>query len=66
MRGAKEQLGAKFDLKEFHDVVLGSGAVPLDILERNVNDWVADEGAASDKFCRKSRTRFRKREEEVT
>ncbi|HKE30310.1 MAG TPA: DUF885 domain-containing protein [Candidatus Angelobacter sp.] len=37
---ARQELGDKFDIKEFHDVVLGSGSLPLDILERNVNDWI--------------------------
>lgn len=40
---AHEQLGSKFDLKAFHEVVLGSGPLPLDILERNVNDWISEQ-----------------------
>jgi len=44
---AKEKLGAKFDLKEFHDVVLGSGPLPLDILARYVDEWIASRTAGS-------------------
>ena len=38
---ATRELGAKFDIRDFHEVVLGSGAVPLDVLEANVNAWLA-------------------------
>lgn len=41
LRGkATEALGDQFDLREFHDVVLGQGAVPLDMLEAQVNRWI--------------------------
>jgi uncharacterized protein (DUF885 family) len=43
---AKTALGPKFDLKAFHDVILDSGALPLDILEQQVDAWLASQSAS--------------------
>ncbi len=38
---AKQALGDQFDIRAFHDEILGGGALPLDVLEERVNDWIA-------------------------
>lgn len=42
---AKQQLGDKFDIRQFHDVVLKNGPVPLNVLENFVNQWIASKQA---------------------
>ena len=44
---AKAELGAKFDIRQFHDVVLKSGPVPLDVMRENVEAWVKQVKAQS-------------------
>ena len=45
---AQQQLGGQFDIREFHDQVVDSGALPLDVLEEQINTWIMQKktGAA--------------------
>jgi uncharacterized protein (DUF885 family) len=43
---AETELGAKFDIRGFHDAVLGGGAMPLDLLEKRVDLWIAAKKAS--------------------
>jgi uncharacterized protein (DUF885 family) len=42
---ARQALGARFDLRAFHDMVLGSGPLPMPILEENVARWIVAQKA---------------------
>ena len=39
---AEKEMGDDFNIRDFHDVVLGNGAVPLDILEKHVNEYILE------------------------
>ncbi len=43
---AEQTLGAKFDIRKFHDAVLDQGALPLDILQKQVDAWIASQNAS--------------------
>ena len=42
-RRSEKALGDKFDLRDFNDVVLQSGALPLNILEDRVDEWLGEK-----------------------
>ncbi|HKV09805.1 MAG TPA: DUF885 domain-containing protein, partial [Thermoanaerobaculia bacterium] len=47
---AQRELGEKFDLRAFHDHLLGHGQLPLDLLEKSVKEWVAEvKGTGADR-----------------
>ncbi|QQK59195.1 DUF885 domain-containing protein [Shewanella sp. LC6] len=43
---AEKQLGDKFDIRDFHTLVLANGALPLDVLEEQVDQWIASVNKA--------------------
>ena len=43
---AEAALGDDFDVRDFHDTLLGAGALPLDILQQRMDDWIAEQRAA--------------------
>ena len=43
---AREQLGERFKLKDFHDLVLRDGVLPLRVLEAQVDQWIASQKSA--------------------
>jgi uncharacterized protein (DUF885 family) len=45
-RYAAKELGPRFDVRTFHDQVLGHGQLPLDLLDKSIRAWVAEEKAA--------------------
>jgi uncharacterized protein (DUF885 family) len=46
---AQKELGAKFDLRAFHDAVLDQGPLPLDLLEAKINAWIVAEKIVAQK-----------------
>jgi uncharacterized protein (DUF885 family) len=46
-RKAENAFGERFDVRSFHDAVLGSGAIPLDVLERNIDRFIAESGSST-------------------
>ena len=41
-RHSENSLGERFDIRDFHDVILGGGALPMPLLETRVNNWIAE------------------------
>ena len=56
---ARKELGDKFDQREFHDAVLKNGALPLEILEEQVDDYIQRKKASASQTAEQSHSRAR-------
>src|SRR5579872_3287323 len=50
---ARQRLGDKFDIRAFHDEVLGNGPLPLDVLQSEVENWIAEENGVNARLITK-------------
>ncbi|MEO7052373.1 MAG: DUF885 family protein [Rhodanobacter sp.] len=48
---AEDALGSKFDIRHFHDTLLSTGSVPLPVLEKRIDQFIADGGPEPDSGC---------------
>jgi uncharacterized protein (DUF885 family) len=42
---AEQELGANFDIRSFHDTVIGQGSLPMAVLDDVINDWISTQKA---------------------
>jgi uncharacterized protein (DUF885 family) len=40
---AEQELGDRFDIRAFHDAILDQGALPMDVLETHITQWIAEQ-----------------------
>ena len=40
---AQEQLGERFDIRSFHDRILEEGALPLNLMEQKIDNWISEQ-----------------------
>ena len=45
---AETELGENFDIRDFHDVVVGNGSLPITVLEEIVAEWIAAQQASAE------------------
>jgi uncharacterized protein (DUF885 family) len=50
---ARQRLGANFDIRAFHDEVLGNGPLPLDVLQSEVENWIAEQNGVNARLITK-------------